>query len=256
MRPAPQKGQQWQAQSYAHHARFVADLALPVVELLAPQMGEQILDLGCGDAALTREIADRGGNVIGIDESASMVEAACAAGVSALRADACALPFGQQFDAVFSNAVLHWIDTPDRPIKAVWEVLKPGGRFVAEFGGHGCVATILTAMRAVARVRGYDEAAVCPWYFPTVDEYRQRLEEGGFKVRYIELIPRPTPLSTGIEGWLDTFRAPFFAQFPEKDRAAARQQVISLIAPSLRDKSGNWTADYVRLRFAADRNDG
>lgn len=256
MRQAPQKGQEWQAQSYAHHARFVAELALPVVDLLAPQQGEEILDLGCGDAALACEIANRGGNVIGVDESPSMVNAALAAGVKTVRADACALPFGQRFDAVFSNAVLHWIDTPDLAIKAVREVLKPDGRFVAEFGGHGCVATILTAMRAVARTWGYDEALVCPWYFPTVDEYRQRLENGGFTVSYIELIPRPTPLATGIEGWLETFRAPFFAQFPEKDRNAVRRQVISLIEPSLCDDSGNWTADYVRVRFAAQKNGG
>ena len=247
----PVEGQEWHADSYARHARFVADLALPVVDLLAPKFGETILDLGCGDGALSLEIQRRGADLFAIDASPSMVQGARAMGLEAILADGTALPFADRFDAVFTNAVLHWIPDVEGVIGSVRRALKPGGRFVGEFGGHGCVAAILTALRAVARSHGLDETEVCPWYFPTVEDYRARLENGGFRVDYIALIPRPTPLPTGIDGWLETFRAPFFQQVSEAEREALRDEAIALIAPSLRDANGQWTADYVRLRFAA-----
>ncbi len=244
-------GQQWQADSYARNARFVADLAQPVVDLLNPRPGEDILDLGCGDGVLSLTIAARGANVTGIDPSPSLVAAARASGLAAVRGDATLLPFTHCFDAVFSNAVLHWISRPDAVIAGVAQALRPGGRFVGEFGGHGNVAAIVVALRAAARRHGLDESEVSPWFYPTPAEYAGRLTRGGFRVQYIELIPRPTPLPTGIEGWLDTFRAPFFQSLPSEKRAAIRQEIIDLLAPSLRDSQGNWTADYVRLRFAA-----
>jgi len=244
-------GQQWQADSYARNARFVADLAQPVVDLLNPRPGEDILDLGCGDGVLSLTIAARGANVTGIDPSPSLVAAARASGLAAVRGDATLLPFTHCFDAVFSNAVLHWISRPDAVIAGVAQALRPGGRFVGEFGGHGNVAAIVVALRAAARRHGLDESEVSPWFYPTPAEYAGRLTQGGFRVQYIELIPRPTPLPTGIEGWLDTFRAPFFQSLPSEKRAAIRQEIIDLLAPSLRDSQGNWTADYVRLRFAA-----
>ncbi|MFZ5835265.1 MAG: class I SAM-dependent methyltransferase [Pseudomonadota bacterium] len=244
-------GQQWQADSYARNARFVADLAQPVVDLLNPRPGEDILDLGCGDGVLSLTIAARGANVTGIDPSPSLVAAARASGLAAVRGDATLLPFTHCFDAVFSNAVLHWISRPDAVIAGVAQALRPGGRFVGEFGGHGNVAAIVVALRATARRHGLAESEVSPWFYPTPAEYAGRLTRGGFRVQYIELIPRPTPLPTGIEGWLDTFRAPFFQSLPSEKRAAIRQEIIDLLAPSLRDSQGNWTADYVRLRFAA-----
>ncbi len=244
-------GQQWQADSYARNARFVADLAQPVVDLLNPRPGEDILDLGCGDGVLSLTIAARGANVTGIDPSPSLVAAARASGLAAVRGDATLLPFTHCFDAVFSNAVLHWISRPDAVIAGVAQALRPGGRFVGEFGGHGNVAAIVVALRAAARRHGLDESEVSPWFYPTPAEYAGRLTQGGFRVQYIELIPRPTPLPTGIEGWLDTFRAPFFQSLPSEKREAIRQEIIDLLAPSLRDSQGNWTADYVRLRFAA-----
>ncbi len=249
--PASAPSQQWQAESYARNARFVADLARPVVDLLNPRPGEEILDLGCGDGVLSLTIAARGAHVTGIDPSPSLLAAAQAAGLSAVRGDATALPFVSRFDAVFTNAVLHWIPKPDAVIDSVAKALRPGGRFVGEFGGHGNVAAIVVALRATARRHGLDEREVSPWFYATPAEYTDRLTRGGFHVDYIELIPRPTPLPTGIEGWLDTFRAPFFQALPNEKRGAIRQEVIDLLAPSLCDTQGNWTADYVRLRFAA-----
>lgn len=243
--------QQWQAESYARNARFVADLARPVVDLLNPRPGEEILDLGCGDGALSLTIAARGAIVTGIDPSPSLVTAAHTAGLVAVRGDALALPFINCFDAVFSNAVLHWISKPDAVIDSVAKALRPGGRFVGEFGGHGNVAAIVVALRATARRHGLDEAQVSPWFYPTPAEYKDRLTRGGFHVDSVELIPRPTPLPTGIEGWLETFRAPFFQSLPAEKRDAIRREIIDLLAPSLCDSQGNWTADYVRLRFAA-----
>lgn len=243
--------QQWQAEGYARHARFVANLAHPVVDLLAPKPGEKILDLGCGDGALSLVIAERGATVKGIDSSSALLAAAQAAGLSAILGDAVALPFNKAFDAVFSNAVLHWVLDAEAAIASVARALRPGGRFVGEFGGHGNVAAIIVALRAVARKYGLDESQVSPWFFPTPAEYTALLERGGFQVDYIELIPRPTPLPTGIAGWLETFRGPYFAVLAAESRTAIRQEVIDLLAPVLRDTKGNWTADYVRLRFAA-----
>lgn len=249
--PDTRVGQQWQAESYARNARFVADLAAPVVDLLNPRPGERILDLGCGDGALSLTIMARGAKLTGIDPSPSLVKAARINGVDAVRGDARALPFSGCFDAVFTNAVLHWIMEADAVIGSVAGALRPGGRFVGEFGGHGNVAAIVVALRAAARRHGVDESEVSPWFYPTPAEYADKLSKGGFEVESIALVPRPTPLPTGIEGWLDTFRMPFFQALPAVSRAAIRQEVVDLLAPSLCDSQGNWTADYVRLRFSA-----
>ncbi len=160
------------------------------------------------------------------------------------------LPFDAEFDAVFSNAALHWMSDAGAVIEGVFRALKPGGRFVAEFGGHGNVAAVTTAMRATARRRGGDAALAGPWFFPSVAVYREMLEERGFRVVRIGLFPRPTPLPTGMIAWLKVFRRPFFAQYgAEEDQVLA--EVEELLAPSLRDARGNWTADYVRLRVEA-----
>ncbi|MGH7914391.1 MAG: SAM-dependent methyltransferase, partial [Candidatus Binataceae bacterium] len=144
---------------------------------------------------------------------------------------------------------------PDRDevIAGVHRALKPGGRFVGEMGGHGCVAAITVALIAVLERHGVDGKSARPWYFPTVDDYRGRLERGGFTVEYIELIPRPTPLPTDMAGWLDTFAAPFLHRLPAKERAGAREETIAMLKPVLCDEAGRWTGDYIRLRFLARR---
>jgi len=243
--------QDWNAERYQRHAGFVAELGAPVLDLLAPAAGERILDLGCGDGALTEKIVAAGAEVVGVDASPEMVAAACRRGLDARLANGADLSFSAAFDAVFSNAALHWMPDPDPVIAGVRRALKPGGRFVGEFGGHGNVATIVVALVAVLTRRGVAAEQVVPWYFPTARDYRDRLERHGFTVSAIMLTPRPTPLPTDVEGWLDTFARGIFIRLPPDERAAARSEAIELLRPALCDDRGNWTADYVRLRFAA-----
>ncbi len=245
--------QSWDPARYARNARFVADLAVPVLELLAPQAGEHVLDLGCGDGVLTQSLIAAGCTVVGVDSSRAQIAAAVGAGIDARVMDAERLSFENEFDAVFSNAALHWIEQPQRPIDGVWRALKPGGRFVGELGGHGCVRTIERVLMDELRRRGVDPATVNPWYFPTDAAYRELLEARGFIVDSIALIPRPTPLPGDIAGWLETFAESFSSALPEPDRAGYLVAVREVLRPLLCDPAGRWTADYVRLRFAATR---
>jgi trans-aconitate methyltransferase len=243
--------QQWNPDTYARNARFVSDLGAGVFELLAPQPGEQILDLGCGDGALTEKLVAAGCRVIAIDSSAEQIGAARARGLDARRGRAETLPFKGEFDAVFSNAVLHWI--PDAPavIASVYRALKPGGRFVAELGGAGCVQTVRLALIDAANRRGLDGAALDPWYFPTEAAYRALLDAQGFGVRAMALFPRPTRLPGDITDWLETFAQPFLGAVPAPEREAFLQEVRAAVEPALFDPARGWTADYVRLRFDA-----
>jgi trans-aconitate methyltransferase len=245
--------QTWNPDVYARNARFVSELGQPVVELLAPRPAERILDLGCGDGALTRRLADLGCEVIGVDASAAQVAAARALGLDARVADGHALDFHGEFDAVFSNAALHWMRDAPRVLAGVHRALRPGGRFVAECGGDGCVATIHRALVEALDARGHDGRAATPWYFPTADDYGEKLTAAGFAVRYIALIPRPTPLPGDILGWLETFAESFTRVLPAPERAAYLQEVRARVQPALCDAAGAWTADYVRLRFAATK---
>lgn len=254
MSSSPATGQQvWSAASYNKNARFVSDLAGDVLGWLDARSGERILDLGCGDGVLTEQIAQSGASVLGVDPSEDFVAAAEARGLDACVGDGQELSFNGEFDAVFSNAALHWMTRAGAVVEGVHRALKPGGRFVAEFGGHGNVAAIVTAMRAVGQARGGDLLLASPWFFPTPQEYRGLLEEHGFTVERIGLYPRPTALPTGMAGWLATFRTPFFEQFGD-DSADAVADVERLLAPALRDSSGNWTADYVRVRVHATKS--
>jgi trans-aconitate methyltransferase len=247
--------QEWQADRYAHHAHFVPTLGQPVLELLKPRAGERILDLGCGDGVLTEKIAAAGATVTGVDASPDMIAAAQRRGLAARVMNGAQLEFAGEFDAVFSNAALHWMkDDPDAVIAGVARALKPGGRFVAEMGGHGCVAAIVVAMVATLERRGIDAAAAgIPWYFPTVDDYRARLTRAGLAVDYIELIPRPTALPTEMAGWIEVFGQPLLKRLPAADRAAAIAEVVARLRPVLCDEQERWTGDYIRLRFAAHR---
>ncbi|MGE0684384.1 MAG: trans-aconitate 2-methyltransferase, partial [Candidatus Binatia bacterium] len=217
--------QQWSPEQYAKNARFVSDLGMPVVTLLAPRAGERILDVGCGDGPLTKKLVEFGCKVIAVDASSAMVEAAKAMGLDAQVMDGEALQFAQEFDAVFSNAALHWMKQADAVIAGVWRALKPGGRFVAEFGGAGNNATVLHALKAALVQRSLDFDTLSPWYFPSVEEYRGKLAVQGFVVNTIALIPRPTPLPGSLVAWLETFAQSFVAPLPLEERTVFLAEV-------------------------------
>jgi trans-aconitate methyltransferase len=245
--------QTWNPAGYAANAGFVPALGQPVLDLLQPQAGERILDLGCGDGVLTEKLAAMGVQVVGVDSSAEMVNATKARGLDARVMDATALTFDNEFDGVFSNAVLHWVkNDPDAAIAGAYRALRRPGRFVGELGGHGCVAAVNLALIVCLEKRGIrNAAAVTPWYFPTVDDYTARLERAGFKAESVQLIPRPTPLPTGMRGWLETFANPFCAVLSSEERSGYLEEATNMLRPVLCDEQGRWTADYMRLRFVA-----
>jgi SAM-dependent methyltransferase len=246
--------QTWDPERYARNARFVSDLGQPVVDLLAPRAGERILDLGCGDGALTAKLAAIGCAVVGVDASAAQVDAANKLGLDARVVDGEHLPFQEEFDAVFSNAALHWMgNAPDKVIAGVHRALRPGGRFVAECGGYGCVKKIRAALVDALNRRNIDGEAASPWYFPTVEEYSARLTRGGFRPTYIALIDRPTPLPGDVTAWLETFAESFTKPLPPASRAEFLNEVQEALRGQLCDAHGTWTADYVRLRFRAEK---
>jgi SAM-dependent methyltransferase len=245
--------QSWDPERYARNARFVADLGAPVVELLAPRAGERILDLGCGDGVLTAKLASMGCRVVGVDSSAPQIDAARKLGLDARVMNGEALDFDNEFDAVFSNAAIHWMRNPAKVIAGVERALRPHGRFVGECGGHGCVAKIKKALVEALDRRGINGEAAIPWFFPTVEEYSRHLTNGGFVINYIALIPRPTPLPGDITGWLETFAESFTSTLLPAERSSYIAEVQEALRPELCDAEGKWTADYIRLRFAANK---
>jgi SAM-dependent methyltransferase len=245
--------QTWDASLYAGNGRFVALLAESLVEALQPQDGERILDLGCGDGFLTRRITESGATVVGVDNSPQMIAAAKEQGVDAHFASGEALPFEHEFDAVFSNAALHWMRDHDAVLDGVYRALKPGGRFVAECGGQGNIAAIRVALLAVLTQRGIPPQSIENNRFFNCNDYRVRLQRQGFLVEEIALTPRLTPLPSGMAAWLETFRRSVLDLLPPAERPDAVEQIVRLLRPVLCDQEGNWTADYVRLRFRARR---
>ena len=246
--------QHWSARRYAKTAHFVPELGAAVLDLLAPYPGERVLDLGCGDGVLTERIVASGAAVVAVDAAPDMVAAARVRGIDARVMRGQDLTFEREFDAVFSNAALHWMRPPEAVLSGVRRALKPGGRFVGEMGGHNNTAAIIVALSAVLGRRGRDAHQLSPWYFPSAGAYREKLEAAGFSVEDIRIIPRPTALPTSIEPWLDTFGEAFFGALLEPDRLAARAEVANLLRPVLVDETGTWIADYVRLRFRATRS--
>ncbi len=239
----------WDAGGYRKNAAFVSDLGDAVLELLAPRKGERILDLGCGDGALAESIASMGASVVGVDSSPSMVDAARVRDIDARLGSATELTFENEFDAVFSNAVLHWIPDAGAVLDGVARALRPGGRFVAELGGFGNIAAIRVAQRLVLENRGIDLDSISPQFFPTPREYQGLLDRQGFSVSSIELIPRPTPLPQGMRSWLETFSRGVMNRIADPE--SYLDETVRALEPSLRDTEGNWIADYVRLRFSA-----
>jgi trans-aconitate methyltransferase len=244
---------EWSTSRYEGSHSFVYEYGEDVIELLAPQAGERILDLGCGTGHLTDRIAESGAEVIGLDRSEEMIEEARSTypDYRFVHADARNFSFEKPFDAIFSNAALHWIREQDALLESVSTALRPGGRFVAEFGGTGNVSAIVEAIRAELATRGH--SVETPWYFPSIGEHASTLEEHGFEVRYATLFDRPTELESGADGlagWLDMFADSFLSPLSDAEREDVVSSVEERLRPSLFE-DGVWVADYRRIRVVA-----
>ncbi|MFI6508535.1 class I SAM-dependent methyltransferase [Streptosporangium sp. NPDC050855] len=247
----------WNARTHDNSFGYVSAHGAPLVDLLDPQPGERIVDLGCGTGTLTAEITSRGAYVLGVDGSPAMIEKARAEypGLDFVVADGGDFTVSRPYDAVFSDAALHWMGRePDAVIAGVREALTPGGRFVAEMGGAGNCAALTAALSTAWREYGLREPDL-PWYFPTPAEYASRLEKGGFVVRLLEYFDRPTRLDEcpgGAADWVRMFARSLLQEVPAETVDPLLRRVNELAAPALRRETG-WMADYVRLRFAAVR---
>ncbi len=242
--------QRWDAGLYDDKHAFAWRHGASLVELLDPKPGERILDLGCGTGHLTARIAESGATVVGLDHSAEMLELARAAfpQLEFVQGDARDCTFAEPFDAVFSNAVLHWVRPPEAVVRRVRDVLRPGGRFTAEFGGRGNVRRIEAAMRAAAERLNLPYSGP-QWYFPGVAEYASLLEAEGLEVRYAFLFDRPTPLegASGMRDWVKMFGRSVLDCIPADRREEWLAAVEETVRPELY-RDGGWLADYRRLR--------
>ncbi|MEM9539835.1 MAG: class I SAM-dependent methyltransferase [Cyanobacteria bacterium P01_E01_bin.42] len=246
----------WDAHLYDREHDFVARYGREVIELLAPKEGESILDLGCGTGHLTRAIAEMGAEVLGIDRAESMI-AEAKSNYPQLHFDVMNgenLTFDRPFDAVFSNAALHWMKNAEAVVAGVWRSLQSQGRFVAEFGGKGNVKTIVSGIESALKQAGFaDNIDLNPWYFPSIGEYGTLLEKQGFEVRAAMLFDRPTPLKdteTGLQNWLRMFANPFFKDIPDEKVS----EILNAVEGEVRDRlhrDNTWFADYRRIRVVA-----
>ncbi|WP_035567562.1 class I SAM-dependent methyltransferase [Hymenobacter sp. IS2118] len=248
---------QWNADFYTQKHAFVFEYGAGLVEVLAPQPGELILDLGCGSGELTAEIARRGAAVVGLDASSDMLARARQQfpDLDFRLGDAASFELPERFDAVFSNATLHWVTAADAAIRQLHRHLRPGGRLVAELGGQGNVGQIVAAVLGQLHRRGYAQAAAHWWYFPSVGEYAARLERAGFRVRLAQHFDRETALTdpeTGLTDWIEQFGQQFFVGVGASDRAAVLAAVNDELRPVL-FRAGQWMADYKRLRIVAEK---
>jgi trans-aconitate methyltransferase len=239
---------QWDPERYESRFSFVWNCGADLIELLDPKPGETVLDIGCGTGQLTFQIAERGATVVGLDSAPAMV-AQARMNYPALKfmlADASDFTIPKPVDAVFSNAALHWVTKAEAAAACIHRALKPGGRFVAEFGGKTNVAAILGAVRA--EVPG----AVSPWYYPSLGEYSTLLESHGFRVTHAFHFDRPTPLEgeRGMHDWLEMFGTRLLEGVPAGERKALCDRIVERLRPQL-FRDGVWFADYVRLRIAA-----
>jgi SAM-dependent methyltransferase len=234
---------EWNAADYARVGGFVAALGEAALDLLDPQPGEHILDVGCGDGTLTEKIVERGATVVGIDNSLDMIGAARAKGLDARLMDAADLKFSEAFDAAFSNATLHWVLDKERAARAIWFALKHGARFAGEMGGEGNLAMLREALDTELVIRGYVPPVEASNWYATPDEFAAVYERAGFKEIDARLIERPTVIEHGVAAWVTTFRRGWLdrAEVPEEERGE--------IAAAVADRVGSNVADYVRLRF-------
>lgn len=246
----------WDAELYDRAAAFVWQHGSDLVDLLAPRPGERVLDLGCGTGHLTAELAARGARVVGLDNDPVMIERARRSypALEFVHGDAASFRFAEPFDAVFSNAALHWVTRAADAAACIGAALRPGGRFVAELGGKGNVQAIVSALTAALAEAGYPLVPErFPWYFPSIGEYAALLETHGLEPVYAALFDRPTRLEGGEAGlrtWLALFAGHFFEAVPDERQAAITRLVEERLRPQL-FRDGAWFADYRRLRIVA-----
>jgi trans-aconitate methyltransferase len=250
-----ERGSQWNAGLYDEKHSFVWKLAAGLLEMLEAKPGERVLDLGCGTGHLTAQIAETGAHVVGIDKSGEMIRQARHKYPSLQFEvmDACEIAFPKPFDAVFSNATLHWIKEPERVITGIARALRPGGRFVAEFGGKGNVSELMAAIERAWLKLGLPGPAPKPWYYPSIAEYAGLLERHGLQVTYASLFERPTPLEDderGLRNWLEMFGGAFLEKLSPEQRRQAGSTVEQEARPAL-FRDGQWVMDYRRLRVVA-----
>ncbi len=242
------KSTQWDPERYESRFSFVWTHGADLVDLLRPKAGETILDLGCGTGQLAHKIAESGAFVTGLDSAPAMV-AQARMNYPALRfllADGAAFTLPAPVDAVFSNAALHWITRPAAAIECIRRALKPGGRFIAEFGGRGNIAAIVDAVLAEV------PDALNPWYYPSLGEYATLLESHGFRVAEAYHFDRPTALEgeRGMHDWLAMFGGPMLAGVEPAGRGRVTDRIVERLRPGM-FRNGIWYADYVRLRVRA-----
>lgn len=248
--------QVWKSELYDERLSFISEFGKDVVALLDPQKGERILDLGCGTGDLACEISTLGASVIGMDFSKEMIEKARKkySHINFYIENGEAFSVEQSFDAVFSNAALHWMKNPEKVLACVWQALSEGGRFVAEFGGSGNVAAIIKAINTVlAEDYGKDATKLNPWYFPTIGQYSSLLEQQGFRVTYANHFDRSTQLDDGENGlrnWLISFANSYFQSFGEQEKDIIFEKVANKVKDQL-FHDGSWYADYKRIRIIA-----
>ncbi len=248
--------QTWDANLYEKSHSFVWAYGRDLVGMLHPDAGDRILDVGCGTGNLTAEIGAQCGAIVGADSSEAMI-AQARLNFPNLRfevRDARRLGFDAEFDAVFSNAALHWVKDAQMAADSMSRALKPGGRLIVEFGGKGNVAAIVEAVnRALTSVGIADPERLNPWYFPSVDEYTAVLEQAGLRVSYAALFDRWTPLEGGLVDWIRQFCGMFLAPLGEEQAPEFWAKVTEYAAPTLQ-RGGAWNADYRRLRVAATKH--
>ena len=239
---------QWNVELYQKHS-YVWQYGSKLLEMLDPKPGERILDLGCGTGELTAEIAATGVRVVGLDAAESAI-AQCRQKYPQMEfvvANGADFSLEPSFDAVFSNAALHWIHPPAGAVKCIYRALKPGGRLVAEFGGKGNVARIIEAIEMAL-----DRPIRNRWYFPSIGEYSTLLEQQGFTVNFATLFSRPTKLAgeEGLANWLEMFA---YEDFQASSATTATiEKIESQLRPSLYD-DGHWWADYWRIQIVATK---
>jgi trans-aconitate 2-methyltransferase len=243
----------WDAARYQDQHSFVWRYGADLLELLNPQPGERILDIGCGTGQLTAEIARSGAQVVGLDKSADMLADAHKnyPALTFVQGDASAFELPSPFDAVFSNAALHWVKDAGGAVSSIARALRPGGRFVAELGGKGNIASVQAALRTVLGPSADDQS---PWYYPSIGEYAALLERHGLEVQNASLFHRPTQLDgeNGMENWLRMFTQTYLRQFSAKQADDIVRQLVEHLRPALY-RDGIWTVDYRRLRMLASR---